>query len=191
MDIKEAIYGRRSIRKYTDQEISQEDLVDILEAGIMAPSGMNLQHWHFVMVKDKVLIEECREIMERVYHAFIPVLEKRFSKHPYIVKETGDFMTTLGGSTAVLMAFAARPDYNDSLPALSGVCAAIENMLLAAYGKGIGSCWLTGPIAAHMEDEFERRFAPDKGRFVAFVTFGYPDETPPVPPRRSGKYEIL
>lgn len=191
MDVKEAIYGRRSIRKYTGQTISEEDLVDILEAGIMAPSAMNLQQWHFVMVRDKALIEESREIMSKVFDTFKPVLTDRFSKHPHIVHETGDFMKTLGGAPAILLAFVSREDYNNSLPALSGVCAGLQNMLLAAYEKGIGSCWLTAPITAHMEDEFERRFAPGKGRFVAFVTFGYPDENPPVPPRRSGKYEIL
>ncbi len=190
MEVKEAIYGRRSIRKYTDRDISYEDLVDILEAGIMAPSAMNLQQWHFVMVRDKALIEESREIMSKVFDTFKPVLTDRFSKHPHIVHETGDFMKTLGGAPAILLAFVSREDYNNSLPALSGVCAAIENMLLAAYEKGIGSCWLTAPITARMEDEFERRFAPGKGRFVAFITLGYPDETPPIPPRRSGKYEI-
>jgi nitroreductase len=191
MEVMDAIYGRRSIRKYTDQEIPYEDLKEILEAGLMAPSAMNLQQWYFVMVRDKSRIEESREIMSKVFDTFKPVLTERFSKHPHIVHETSDFMKTLGGAPAILLAFVSREDYNKSLPAVSGVCAALQNMLLAAYAKGIGSCWLTAPITAHMEDEFERRFAPGKGRFVAFVTLGYPDETPPIPPRRSGKYEIL
>lgn len=191
MEVMDAIYNRRSIRKYTEREIPRKDLEEILEAGLMAPSAMNLQQWHFVMVQDRAKIEESREIMSKVYDTFKPVLTERFSKHPHIVHETGDFMKTLGGAPAILLAFISREDYNNSLPALSGVCAALQNMLLAAYDKGIGSCWLTAPITARMEDEFERRFAPGKGRFVAFVTLGYPDEAPPTPPRRRGKYEIL
>jgi len=191
MQVREAIFERRSIRKYKPEEISHEDLLDILESGVMAPSAMNLQQWHFVMIRDKARIEECCEIMSKVFDTFKPVLKERFVKHPYIVHETGQFMKTLGGAPAILLAFLSRPDYNNSIPALSGVCAAVENMLLAAHGKGIGSCWLTAPITAGMEHEFENRFATGKGAFVGFVTFGYPDEKPDVPPRRDGKYEII
>ena len=51
------ILGRRSVRKFTDREISKDDLEQIVTAGIHAPSGMNKQLWHFSVVKNKDLID--------------------------------------------------------------------------------------------------------------------------------------
>lgn len=191
MEFHDVVVGRRSVRKYKSLEISLSDLNEILEAGIAAPNGMNLQPWHFVMVRDKEKLIQCKELMANVYNKFKPVLEERFSRNPSIVKETGEFLTTLGGAPALLLAFASRPDYNDSIVVISGVSAAIENMLLASYNKGIGSCWITAPVVAKMCKDFEELFAPDKGQLIACATFGYPDETPPMPPRRQGKYQIV
>lgn len=42
METKDAIYGRRSVRKYTDEPVSDEDLMEVINAGLMAPSGINL-----------------------------------------------------------------------------------------------------------------------------------------------------
>ncbi len=191
MELMKAIYERRSIRKYTAEEIPLDALKQILEAGVMAPSGMNLQHWHFVMVRDPEMMEKCQEIMIRVSDIFRPALEKRFTRNPHIVQETGEFLTTLGGAKVMLFAFLSKKEFNDSIPAVSGVCAAIQNMLLAAWDMGIGSCWLTAPVAAKLDHEYEELLAPDKGKFVGCVTFGYPDEMPVAPPRREGKYEII
>ena len=68
---------------------------------------------------------------------------------------------------------------------------AIENVLLAAWAKGIGSCWLSAPQRMGFGPAFQRRFAPDKGEFVAAVTLGYPDQQPKMPPRRDGRYLIV
>ena len=55
-DIMEAIEGRRSIRKYKDQQISREALDAILRAGMLAPSASNKQPWHFIAIQDQALI---------------------------------------------------------------------------------------------------------------------------------------
>lgn len=191
MNCKETIYSRRSIRKYTDQKISDEELIDILEAGTMAPSGMNLQHWHFVMLRSEEKLQECYALMGEVSERFRPILEDRFANNPHIIQETEIFLTGLGGAPVCLLAFLSKKQYNGAMPAISGVAAAIENMLLAAHEKGIGSCWITAPVVSELQSGFETRFAPDKGQFIAMVTFGYPDESPDAPPRRAGKYELI
>jgi nitroreductase len=53
LETLDAIYHRRSIRRYTGKPISDEDLEIILEAGLMAPSGLNLQPWYFVAVQSE------------------------------------------------------------------------------------------------------------------------------------------
>lgn len=191
MECMKAILERRSIRHYTAQKISDQDLTDILEAGIMAPSGMNLQHWHFVMLRSEQTLGECLDMMAEVSERFRPTLEKRFARNPHVIRETEIFLNSLGGATACLLAFLSKKEYNAYMPAISGVAAAIQNMLLCAHDKGIGSCWITAPVVSDLQRAFEARFAPDKGQFIAMVTFGYPDEEPVAPPRHNGKYELI
>ena len=52
MDIFEALFTRRSIRKYTQEDVSDEDLNILLKAAMLAPSASNRQPWHFVVVRD-------------------------------------------------------------------------------------------------------------------------------------------
>jgi nitroreductase len=63
MEIQEALINRRSIRKYKDQKISKENIDKILKAAMYAPSAMNLQAWHFIVIDDKaILIETIKSI---------------------------------------------------------------------------------------------------------------------------------
>ena len=63
MDTREALMTRRSIRRYKADPIPENDLKEILEAGLAAPSAINLQHWYFVAVQSPEALEEVRQIM--------------------------------------------------------------------------------------------------------------------------------
>ena len=52
----ELIKKRRSVREFTDQEISDSDIQKILEAGVAAPSAKNQQPWEFIVIKDKSIL---------------------------------------------------------------------------------------------------------------------------------------
>ena len=186
MDLKDAIYGRRSIRKFTDQPISDEDIKEIMEAGTMAPSGMNMQPWHFVAIKNPDALNELKGFISAGISSFSAQLEKRFPTHPEVVKETSSFVETLGGAPFCVLAFIRKPDYSTSVSTITqSIAAAIENMLLTAYSKGIASCWLTAPNEAGAACAIHERFAPDKGDFVALVTFGYPAMEAKAPKRHN------
>jgi nitroreductase len=192
LEVKEAIFGRRSIRKYTNQKISKEDIVDILEAGCMAPSAVNYQPWYFVAVQDEQELKNISAIMTRASEAIRPALEERFAKHPQVVNETTAFIRILGNAPLCVLAFYNESDYKKSASTLTqSVAAAIENMLLAAYEKGIGSCWMTVPLETNMDTEFCERYAKGKGEMVAMITFGYPDQEPKPPKRKEGRYQII
>lgn len=63
MDFKDLVQKRRSIRKFTDEKVSDDDLHTILRAGLMAPTGHGLRGWQFVVVDDPLklaAISECR-----------------------------------------------------------------------------------------------------------------------------------
>ena len=56
-DFLELFYKRRSIRKFTEEPVSHEDLVSLLKAGMSAPSGMNAQPWEFVVVTEPEILK--------------------------------------------------------------------------------------------------------------------------------------
>ena len=191
MDTREALMTRRSIRRYKADPIPEADLKDILEAGLAAPSAINLQHWYFVAVQSPEALEEVKTIMGGVVEKFTPVLEQRFARNPEQVGITNKFLSTLGGAPVCVLVFFLKPDYPDRDGAMQSVSAAIENVLLAAWDKGIGSCWLSAPQRMGFGPAFQERFAPDKGEYVAAITLGYPDQQPKMPPRREGRYTIV
>lgn len=191
METREVLLTRRSVRKYKRDPIPQADLLEILEAGLAAPSAVNQQHWHFVVVRSEKRMRELADVMGNVFGRFKPVLEARFAKNPEAIEDTRAFLNSLGGAPVCILAFFLRDDYPDRDGAMQSVSAAIENILLSAWDKGVGSCWLSAPQRMGFGPELRERFAPDKGEFVAAVTLGYPDQQPKMPPRRDGRYLIV
>lgn len=191
METVDALLGRRSIRKYTDQPVKDGDLQDIITAGLYAPSAVDLQPWYFVVIKSAEQLEGLRNFMSDVWDSIEPVMKKRFANHPAVIGETKVFLKSLGGAQCCILAFMLRQDYPDKRIAVEGVCAAIQNMLLRAYDRGIGSCWMTAPISAGMDEDLRLKYAPDHGEFVAAVTLGYPAQNPKAPKRKEGRYEII
>ena len=151
MDVQEALLNRRSIRKYKDQKISKENIDKILKAAMYAPSAMNLQAWHFVVIDDKdILIETIKSI---------PYAE--------MLKQS---------TAAILVCGDSLIEKNESW-LLQNCSASIQNILLSAHGLGIGSCW----IAIHgMDDVYKNVKAqfklPENIIPIALISLGYPDE---------------
>ena len=128
--VLDAIKNRRSIRKYQNEQIKQEELDIILEAGIYAPSGHNDQPWHFTVIQDKELIEHMNiETKKNMVNAPIDWLKnmgKNKKLHIY-------------HNAPTVIVFSGR---KDALAPLIDCSAAAQNMLLAAKSFNIGSCWV-------------------------------------------------
>lgn len=191
METIDAIMGRRSVRRYTDQQLQDSDVKDIIKAGLYAPSAIDLQPWYFVVIKSPEKLDEFRIFMSDVYDRFEPVLHERFANNPGTVAETRVFLKSLGGTQCCILAFMLKPDYPDRKSVTEGVSAAVQNMLLTAYDRGIGSCWMTAPIRAGMDEELRNKYAPERGEFIAAVTLGYPAHNPKAPRRKEGRFEII
>lgn len=194
MEFKEVIYGRRSVRKYTDQPVSEEDIKEILEAGMMAPSASNFQPWYFVAIANKEKLKTVTQAMKQASEILLPSLENRFPNHPKVVAETRQFLSLLGNAPVCVLAFLYKDDSEykrKETEFLESTAAAIQNMLLTAYDKGISSCWLTAPLESGMDSVLKEEFAPDKGKMVAMLTFGYSEQVAKMPRRREGRYKII
>ena len=153
MDVLTAIRTRRSIRRYTTQQIDDRTLEVILEAGFCAPSASNKRPWHFLVIRD-------RDTLQAISEA-----------HPYAkMMPSASFCVIVVGDEQLQAAVGLL---------VEDCSAAIQNMLLAAHGLGIGAVWCGiygGRGDRHLE--FARLMQlPPSMLPVGMIAFGYPAET--------------
>ncbi|MBQ2909807.1 MAG: nitroreductase family protein [Bacilli bacterium] len=141
------IYVRRSIRKYLDKEISDEDIKKILKAGMNAPTARNLKPYEFVVVRNKETLSKLSEMKKNAY----------FAKDSNV--------------TIVLLAKELSDYWQQDLGAVS------ENMLLEATRLGIGSCWVGITPNQDYENYVRGVLGiPQEVRVFSLMTLGYPGE---------------
>lgn len=192
MEMYEGLMARRSVRVYQEKGIPGDALAQIMNAALMAPSAMNLQPWYFIVIESEEAMKELKETMKDVAVKMQPNLEKRFPNHPDVVKESNRFIADFGGAPVCVLAFQYKPDYDKTESTIvQSVSAAIENMILAAWDLGIGSCWISAPLETGYDEYLKKNYAPDRGKFVAMITLGYPEKVAKAPKRRDGRVTFL
>ncbi len=159
MSLLDAILNRRSIRRYETKDIPEAVLQQVLEAGRQAPSAANRQPIRFVVVKDHDLLK-----------VLCDSLLTRFVKYaPLVIVGCADVKSLLTGKWATV-----------------DTAIAMQNMVIAAWILGIGSCW----IGACDEKKIKELLKiPNDWKVVALVTLGYPAEQPP--PRKKKPVEEM
>ena len=151
----ENIMTRTSIRQYKDQPVEQEKIDIMLKAAMAAPTAVNLQPWHFIVINDKKTIDL--------------LAGPRPTNAPLMIAVCGDTDKT------------SMPDGKGKLPDfwVQDVSAATENLLLAAHALGLGAVW-TGvyPAMERVADVANVLNCPSNIIPLAVVRVGYPDEAP-------------
>ena len=142
------ILTRRSIRHYVKKDIPEYILNQIFEAGRNAPSAVNRQPIHFIIVNDQ---EAKKELSKGMFNRHI-------KGSPAVIVGCADVNSVLTGKWAIVDA-----------------AIAMQNMVIAAWTLGIGSCW----IGDFKEKKVKKLLKiPDKWKVVALVTLGYSAEKP-------------
>ena len=116
MEVYKSIMTRRSIRKFTDETISDQLSKKLLQAAMQAPSAHNAQPWHFVLIDNHALMKEIAG-----FHQYASML----THSPLAITVCGD--TNIEKSSEYLALNCA---------------AATQNILLAAHGLDLGAVWL-------------------------------------------------
>ncbi len=146
--IVELIRSRRSVRRFTDRPVNDEMINTLLEAARWAPSGCNNQPWRFVVIRDDKIKEELAGLTKY-----------------------GKIILRAPVSIVVFLD-------NDSLyhreKDIQSIGAALQNMLLAAHGLGLGAVWL-GEILKNAKRVGELLELPTRFELMAVVAVGYPD----------------
>lgn len=192
MEFDKVITARRSIRKYKSDEIPEQYIDKILEAARLAPSGLNLQPWRYVVVKEKDIINCIAKLIQSSVAASAPVLivccidTKAF-------EATGDRVRELYEAGAFSINEVRELASNDLIPdnmnefmlrasmALNAAIS-IEHIALKATDLGLGSCWLQ-PIQFDRDKIREIINLDIRYDILCFMTIGYANEYPETRPR--------
>jgi len=159
MDLYEAIHGRRSVRRFLPDPIDREILERIVDAAIWAPSGGNAQTWRFVIVTETGRIAKLRTVSPGL-----------LGDPPVVVAVCQDLDAARAKGSTLGETFLAPVD----------AAMATQNLILAAYAEGLGSC----VIASFHANAVGRLLGlPERVLPMLLVSVGCSDETP-MPPRR-------
>ena len=158
MNTEESLLNRRSIRKYTSEKIENSIILEIIKAGMYAPSAVNKRPWHFIIIDEQ---KRMKEIMEAHPHS------KMLSSASHAILVCGDMKLQ-----------------HDTGYWLADCGAATQNLLLAAHSKGIGSCWVgIYPREQRMKDMKKIFNLPEHIEAFALVSLGFPAEEKTHPDR--------
>lgn len=155
METMEAIRKRRTIRRFLQKVIPFDTLKELVDAARLAPSGGNLQPWEFLVVDDKSLLEPVFSTL--AWAAYLGPEGKP--------KE---------GEKPVAYIIALNNKKLKALTPLADFGAAIQNILLAAIDRGIGSCWIG---SVQKEKLAQILNIPDDYSIEYVIALGYPAET--------------
>jgi nitroreductase len=197
-DLERLIKGRRSIRQWKKDDVSDELLKKAVELATWAPNGGNYQGWHFIIVKNKGVMEKMANAVQSVadriasWPEAVPWHEdvKRFQKSASFFRNapacigvlTGEYQSPLD---KVLVARESTDreakeilGFRRSAPtAIQSAGAAVTTMLLVFHHMGLGAVWLVSPIQAKKEIETILK-VPSSLDLICLIAVGYPDESP-------------
>ena len=151
MDVLDAIFGRRSIRSYTDEAVSEDDVKLLLKAAMAAPTARASREMRYIVVDDRALLDRIAELCHNAGMA---------GKAPLGILVCADHAAEIA------------PGYWQQ-----DCAAAIENMLLAAHGIGLGAVW-TGsyPREERVKIYAELFKTPENVTPLGFVVIGHPSK---------------
>lgn len=178
-DTIQTILNRRSVRNYLPQQIKDEELDLILKARLYAPSGHNMQSWHFTVIQDKKIIDNLNHAAKKeMSKADNEYLKEKASDESYHLFYHSPTIIVISGEKSAIV------------PHLD-CAAATENMLIAAESLNIGTCWI-GLVAYLFKSEkvneyIELLSIPDGYEPYYAITVGYKAEenTQPAPRREN------
>lgn len=155
----EALMERRSIRSYRGEQVSEEELTDLLKTGTYAPSSMGRQARHFTVIQNQAFLDDIRTAMG----------------------ETADD-PFYGAPTVIVFSAPA-----DARFAPEDTCCAMMNIMLAAHSYGLGTCFIGCVRDVLRTAEFQSRLKLPEGYIpYSCLTLGYPKEHAAAPtPRRT------
>jgi len=177
VEIIEAIRKRRAVRDYLDRPVERSTVEGLINTAIQAPSAMNLQPWAFAVMLGRKRVEDCGKrakswLLENFEQTpFARTSES--SRMRQILEDKERLLFYNAPALVMVLARSADPQ------AAEDCCLASENLMLAARGEGIGTCWIgfARPWLDLLAIKRELGL-PEQSSVVAPILMGYPSEWP-------------
>ncbi|MDD5110935.1 MAG: nitroreductase family protein [Candidatus Altiarchaeota archaeon] len=165
MELDECIKGRRSVRAYTGEKVSKEQIEAVLEAGVWAPTGMGRQPWRFVIIEDKNLIKYVSDETKKLLREMMPDFAKRFETEEDIICY----------NAPVLILICTQTDKRTGQVNLLDSVLAAQNMFLKAYEIGLGTCYMGFIAYLNSKPEILKKIGiPDGYELQVPIILGHP-----------------
>ncbi len=168
MELREAIYSRRSVRAYSAEPLSRETLEELMQAAVQAPTAMNLQPWAFGVIEG---VERLRAYSDRTKAYLLDNLHSLPGLEQYRELFANPDTNLFYGAPALVVIFAkpggVAPDFDCAMAA--------QNLMLAARAEGLGTCWIG--FFAFLLNQAEVRQelgVPEDYRPIAPIIVGHP-----------------
>lgn len=179
MDLTEALYTTRAMRRVDPDPIPEDVVAKILDAAIRAPSGGNAQNWRMIVVSDTSVREQLgpiyreayAQLQETIYAGRRKAAEERGDEAALRVMRSSDWLAENFEQVPLWILFLSRND-----PSGASIYPAVWNAMLAARGEGVGTCLTTILGVFRSAEVFELLDIPaDKGwQLATAVSCGYP-----------------
>lgn len=185
-----AIENRRSIRKFSNQDVPNSIIKDIIESGTKAPSAKNRQPWKFIVVQGdskQEMISAFKKGFERELTGDDPLLPNsrihingaKYSLE--IMKNAPVTIFIINTASKGLFAELSNEEKIYEFANTQSISASIENILIEATDRGLGTLWICDIFFAYKE---LHNWLNVEGEMVAAISLGYPIETPKQRPRK-------
>jgi nitroreductase len=199
---KTILLERRSIRSFTEQEVSVEDVKELIDCARYAPSDTNSQTWQFIAVMNKEKIKEIeRMTWDQLHRKAAEAEAKGLAKEARLLtKSFGPYATAFSDAPVLIVCLATpyaskfREKIFDPIgfvedavwneEGIKSSCLAAQNLMLAAHAKGLATCPMTGPVLLAQEQLRAYLDIPAECQINMVIALGYPAEHPNKLPRK-------
>ncbi|MGC9319594.1 MAG: nitroreductase family protein, partial [Armatimonadota bacterium] len=186
---------RRSVRQYTDEEVPEDVIMQLIEAGTLAPSALNEQEWHFTIIRDPDRLRRIRRRIIAIYSNVVKMLESRINRLMLRLMIGSETMEMLEEAEPLVRRIVEAYDEGEDhilwgAPTLIVVHSpegdptaaesshyAVGNMMLLATAMGLGTCLIGFVTEVAERDERLKEYlrVPEHHHTDAALVVGYPD----------------
>jgi nitroreductase len=179
-DFFEVLRTRRTVRSYTADPVSPEDLRDLIDCAILAPNGMNFQPWTFTVVTNQEVMRKLDSIVLGILRS-AEVQAHMTSERLREIVNAPDYSIFYRAPALIVISADAK------VPGAPVDCQlAAENLFLAAHAKGLGTCYMGFLLFAAEHPEARKLLAiPEGFKMAAGAIVGHPEIRPEGPPQRN------
>ena len=178
MELDKAISGRRAVREYTGEPVDERSIRILVDAAVQAPSAVNQQPWAFTVVRDQNVLD--RVSRDAKSHMLSTLKAGPHSEHFRSLLGNPEFHMFYHAPVLIVISAVAEGPWIAEDCALAG-----ENLMLAAYDMGLGSCWI-GLAQSYLNTPDGKTVLGIPAAWVpiAPIIVGRPKSMPPPVPRK-------